>query len=178
MSAFWSRPSTSTSGRNTVWAVTSSAPVRDVGGAVTSAPRPHSPQRNSAAGRLAVPWMYWKCATSIRSLARQNGVTIGILSHGQAGKPQAQGQAGQTETESTGHVGTCGVGNVASLLDNANDSQLRSLTWRNCRLKPGKPGLAVKDQVKVPTYMSNIKHYGMHRHFTEASSVLMFGGEF
>jgi hypothetical protein len=40
----------------------------------------------------------------------------------------------------------------------------------------GKPGLAVKDQVKVPTYMSNIKHYGMHRHFTEASSVLMFGG--
>jgi hypothetical protein len=40
----------------------------------------------------------------------------------------------------------------------------------------GKPGLEVKDQVKQPAIMTDIKHYGMHRHFTEASSVLMFGG--
>lgn len=40
----------------------------------------------------------------------------------------------------------------------------------------GKPGLTVKDQVKQPTVMTDIKHYGMHRHFTEACSVLMFGG--
>ena len=40
----------------------------------------------------------------------------------------------------------------------------------------GKPGLAVKEQVKQPTIMTDIKHYGMHRHFTEASSVVMFGG--
>jgi arylsulfatase A-like enzyme len=40
----------------------------------------------------------------------------------------------------------------------------------------GKPGLAVKDQVQQPAIMTDIKHYGMHRHFTEASSVLMFGG--
>jgi len=40
----------------------------------------------------------------------------------------------------------------------------------------GKPGLTVKDQVKQPAIMTEIQHYGMHRHFTEASSVVMFGG--
>jgi hypothetical protein len=40
----------------------------------------------------------------------------------------------------------------------------------------GKPGLEVKDQVKVPEEMTSTKHYGMHRHFTEAGCVLMFGG--
>lgn len=40
----------------------------------------------------------------------------------------------------------------------------------------GKPGLTVKEQVKQPSVMTDIKHYGMHRHFTEACSVLMFGG--
>jgi Protein of unknown function (DUF1501) len=40
----------------------------------------------------------------------------------------------------------------------------------------GKPGQEVKDQVQQPTVMTEPKHYGMHRHFTEASSVLMFGG--
>jgi hypothetical protein len=40
----------------------------------------------------------------------------------------------------------------------------------------GKPGLTVKGQVKQPDNMTDIKHYGMHRHFTEACSVAMFGG--
>jgi hypothetical protein len=40
----------------------------------------------------------------------------------------------------------------------------------------GKPGLAVQDQVKQPDLMTEPKHYGMNRHFTEASSVLLFGG--
>ena len=40
----------------------------------------------------------------------------------------------------------------------------------------GKPGAQVKDQVKQPDIMTEPKHYGMHRHFTEACSVLMFGG--
>ncbi len=40
----------------------------------------------------------------------------------------------------------------------------------------GKPGLRVKEQVKQPDIMTEPKHYGMHRHFTEACSVLMFGG--
>ena len=40
----------------------------------------------------------------------------------------------------------------------------------------GKPGLEVQNQVTVPEVMTSTKHYGMHRHFTEAGSVLMFGG--
>ncbi len=40
----------------------------------------------------------------------------------------------------------------------------------------GKPDKAVKDQVDVPDVMTHPKHYGMHRHFTEAGSVLLFGG--
>lgn len=40
----------------------------------------------------------------------------------------------------------------------------------------GKPGNKVKDQVTVPDVMTELKHYGMHRHFTDAGSVLMFGG--
>ena len=40
----------------------------------------------------------------------------------------------------------------------------------------GKPGAQVKAQVNQPEIMTEPKHYGMHRHFTEACSVLMFGG--
>ncbi len=40
----------------------------------------------------------------------------------------------------------------------------------------GKPDKLVKDQVKVPDVIDDIKYYGMHRHFTDAGSVLMFGG--
>jgi hypothetical protein len=40
----------------------------------------------------------------------------------------------------------------------------------------GKPETKVKDQVEVPQVIHDIKHYGMHRHFTAAGSVLMFGG--
>lgn len=40
----------------------------------------------------------------------------------------------------------------------------------------GKPGKVVKDQVEVPAEMTEMKHYGMHRHFTDAGSVLLFGG--
>ena len=32
------------------------------------------------------------------------------------------------------------------------------------------------DSIKQPDIISEPKHYGMHRHYTEASSVLMFGG--
>ena len=43
----------------------------------------------------------------------------------------------------------------------------------------GKPDKPVKDQVaQQPEVMTELKHYGMHRHFTEASSVLVFGGGF
>jgi hypothetical protein len=43
-------------------------------------------------------------------------------------------------------------------------------------LVEGKPGAKVKDQVFVPDQIENIKHYGMHRHFTDGGSALMFGG--
>jgi hypothetical protein len=40
----------------------------------------------------------------------------------------------------------------------------------------GKPDKTVKDQVPVPDTIEDIKNYGMHRHFTDAGCVLMFGG--
>lgn len=41
----------------------------------------------------------------------------------------------------------------------------------------GVPGSAAKDQSLAKTdVMKEIKHYGLHRHFTGASSVLLFGG--
>lgn len=40
----------------------------------------------------------------------------------------------------------------------------------------GKPDKKVKDQVEVPNTINDLKYYGMHRHFTDAGSVLMFGG--
>src|SRR4051812_46307500 len=40
----------------------------------------------------------------------------------------------------------------------------------------GKPEKKVKDQVTVPDKIEDLKNYGMHRHFTDAGCVLLFGG--
>ncbi|MSU60177.1 MAG: DUF1501 domain-containing protein [Pedosphaera sp.] len=40
----------------------------------------------------------------------------------------------------------------------------------------GRPDKKVSDQVSVPEKVQELKHYGMHRHFTDAGSVLLFGG--
>jgi hypothetical protein len=40
----------------------------------------------------------------------------------------------------------------------------------------GKPEQPVPNQVDQPSRMTELKHYGMHRHFTGAGSVLLFGG--
>jgi hypothetical protein len=41
----------------------------------------------------------------------------------------------------------------------------------------GKVGKEVRDQaINIPDVMSEPRHYGMHRHFTAAGSILMFGG--
>lgn len=40
----------------------------------------------------------------------------------------------------------------------------------------GRPGATVKEQVHVPERIQERKHYGMHRHFTDGCSMLMFGG--
>jgi hypothetical protein len=43
-------------------------------------------------------------------------------------------------------------------------------------LTEGKPDNKVKDQVTVPDVIQEMKYYGMHRHFTDAGCVLLFGG--
>jgi len=43
-------------------------------------------------------------------------------------------------------------------------------------VEEGKPDKPVKDQVAVPTLLTEPKHFGMHRHFTDAGSILLFGG--
>jgi hypothetical protein len=40
----------------------------------------------------------------------------------------------------------------------------------------GRPGAKVQEQVSQPDIINDIKHYGMHRHFTDGCSILMFGG--
>jgi hypothetical protein len=40
----------------------------------------------------------------------------------------------------------------------------------------GRPGKQVKDQVKVLEKLEEMRHYGMHRHFTDGCSMLMWGG--
>jgi hypothetical protein len=43
-------------------------------------------------------------------------------------------------------------------------------------LTEGRPDLKVLDQVEVPEIIEDMKNYGMHRHFTDGCSILMFGG--
>jgi hypothetical protein len=43
-------------------------------------------------------------------------------------------------------------------------------------LVEGKPEKKVQDQVEVPEKIEDMKFYGMHRHFTDAGCVLLFGG--
>lgn len=40
----------------------------------------------------------------------------------------------------------------------------------------GKEGAKVRDQARVPDRIDELKYYGMHRHFTDAGCVLLFGG--
>lgn len=43
-------------------------------------------------------------------------------------------------------------------------------------LVEGKPDRRVKDQVPVPDTIEDLTNYGMHRHFTDAGCVLLWGG--
>jgi len=43
-------------------------------------------------------------------------------------------------------------------------------------LMEGRPGATVKNQVNQPDIINDIKFYGMHRHFTDGCSILLFGG--
>ncbi|MEN9732718.1 MAG: hypothetical protein RLZ45_713 [Verrucomicrobiota bacterium] len=43
-------------------------------------------------------------------------------------------------------------------------------------MQEGKPDRPITNQVPVPDKMESTAHYGMHRHFTDAGCVLLFGG--
>jgi hypothetical protein len=43
-------------------------------------------------------------------------------------------------------------------------------------LVEGRPDARVQDQVEQPDVIHELKNYGMHRHFTDGCSMLMFGG--
>ncbi|NND31585.1 MAG: DUF1501 domain-containing protein [Saprospiraceae bacterium] len=43
-------------------------------------------------------------------------------------------------------------------------------------LMEGRPEENVKNQVEVPDFVESLKYYGMHRHFTDGCSILMWGG--
>jgi hypothetical protein len=43
-------------------------------------------------------------------------------------------------------------------------------------MQEGKPDKPITNQVPVPEKIESMTHYGMHRHFTDAGCVLMFGG--
>ena len=43
-------------------------------------------------------------------------------------------------------------------------------------VQEGRPGAGVRDQVTVPDVVEDMSQYGMHRHFTDGCSLLMFGG--
>jgi hypothetical protein len=72
---------------------------------------------------------------------------------------------------------------IAQLVKDLDDRKLLSRTlvvlaseFSRDMLVEGKPDQKVKDQVEVPDRVMEEKHYGMHRHFTGAGGVVLFGG--
>jgi hypothetical protein len=92
------------------------------------------------------------------------------------------------DTHENGHVRAAAMKQsidrpIARLIRDLEDRGLLSRTliviaseFGRDMMTEGKPGKEVKDQVKQPDIMTSMQHYGMHRHFTEAGSVLLFGG--
>ena len=72
---------------------------------------------------------------------------------------------------------------IARLIRDLDERKLLSRTlvviaseFSRDMLTEGKPDKPVKDQVQVPERVTEEKHYGMHRHFTSAGGVVLFGG--
>jgi len=72
---------------------------------------------------------------------------------------------------------------IARLIRDLDERKLLSRTlvviaseFSRDMLVEGKPNKKVQDQVQVPDKITEEKHYGMHRHFTSAGSVVLFGG--
>src|SRR5947209_9328203 len=92
------------------------------------------------------------------------------------------------DTHDNGHTRTIGLKQTidAPVAQLVRDLEARGLLDRTLivlasefsrdMLVEGKPDKKVKDQVQVPDVITELKHYGMHRHFTDAGSVLLFGG--
>ena len=55
-------------------------------------------------------------------------------------------------------------------------AQIEGFQQALAKVGEGKPDKRVREQVKVPDKIESMKFYGMHRHFTDAGSVLLFGG--
>src|SRR5579884_411536 len=92
------------------------------------------------------------------------------------------------DTHDNGHTRTIGLKQsidapVAQLVRDLEERGLLDRTlivlaseFSRDMLVEGKPDNKVKDQVQVPDVITDLKYYGMHRHFTDAGSVLLFGG--
>lgn len=92
------------------------------------------------------------------------------------------------DTHENGHTRVAGMKQtidrpIAQLIRDLEDRGLLNRTlvvlaseFGRDMMTEGKPENEVKDQVTVPDVINHPKHYGMHRHFTEATSVLLFGG--
>jgi hypothetical protein len=72
---------------------------------------------------------------------------------------------------------------VARLIRDLDERKLLSRTlvvlaseFSRDMLTEGKPEKPVQDQVPVPERVTEEKHYGLHRHFTGAGGVVLFGG--
>ncbi len=92
------------------------------------------------------------------------------------------------DTHENGHTRTVKMkelidGPVAQLIKDLDESGhldrtliiLASEFSRDALLE-GRPGQKVQDQVDQPDIINDEKFYGMHRHFTDGSSILMWGG--
>ncbi len=92
------------------------------------------------------------------------------------------------DTHENGHTRMVGMkkmidGPVAQLIKDLDTRGLLDRTlvilaseFSRDMMVEGRPGLKVLEQVKQPDILSDLKFYGMHRHFTDGCSLLMFGG--
>ena len=92
------------------------------------------------------------------------------------------------DTHENGHSRTVDMmkmidGPIAQLVKDLDERKVLSRTlvviaseFSRDMLVEGKPDKKVKDQVEVPDRVSEEKHYGMHRHFTGAGGIVLFGG--
>jgi hypothetical protein len=92
------------------------------------------------------------------------------------------------DTHENGHTRMVGMKNmidgpVAQLIKDLDERGLLDRTlvilaseFSRDMMVEGRPDLKVLEQVDQPDVLNDMKFYGMHRHFTDGCSILMFGG--